>query len=435
MDVPVKLGTDTYIIPGEAVSRAEVLAPSVPSGLAPGGIEAALDVSLDAGSTGPPFADCIASNSSTCIIVSDRTRKYGLHSWLPHLLDRLNALGVQDSSITVLVATGAHETIKPAGGNASSVDAERREAVALVGDETASRVDIVFHDCDDTGGIRHVGITEYGNRVAVNKLALDARNLIITGVVMPHYYAGFTGGRKSILPGVAARKCIFYNHSMNLAPGGGTRHEASVMNLDGNPIHEDMMEAMSFVDVAFGINVIMGSGGSPAEFHSGDPVRAHLSACAAMKEYAGAAIRRRADWVIASCGGHPSDINFYQSHKSLDNSFKAVREGGVIVLFTECPEGLGPAGFRAYFEMGSIELIEKQLRKEYVVPGHTAMRILQKTGAAKVILVTSLPDADAELVGAHRAVGADDAMREIMNLPGKGIIIPSASNTVPCITE
>ncbi len=420
MGVSIKLGNKVYNIPDNIASRAQIIQPDLPCGYTDKNeILSAFDDALDKNSIGAPFDNCIINGGPTCIVLSDKTRKYGVRAWLPRLLDRLNRLGVTNNKIKILFATGTHY---------GHTEDEKR---AVVGSDVAARVEMIDHDCDDGDNLLHVGTTSLGTRVSINRHATDAANLIITGVVMPHYYAGFSGGRKSIMPGIAARETILANHALNLAPGGGTRHEASTLKLAGNPIHCDMIEALAFVDVSFGINVIMGTGGAPAEFHAGSPLRAHESACANMRKYARAKITQRADWVVASCGGHPCDINFYQSHKSLDNAFRAVRKGGTIVLFAECTAGLGPPCFSDWFRMGGIGVIENALRNKYVVHGHTAMRIIEKTAAARVILVTSLPESDVQLTGAKKAENADQAMSEIMELGGNGIIIPDAANTVP----
>jgi len=371
--------------------------------------------------SGPPLGETIIPGAPLCIVVSDRTRRYGAEIWLSALVEECIGLGVPDDLVTVLLATGTH-------GPHSDTEKEN-----VVGPEVFSRVRVADHDCDDVAGMTELGTTPAGTPVSINSIAADAPNLVTTGIVMPHYYAGFTGGRKSILPGIASRRTIFANHSLNLAPGGGTHPGARTMVLDGNPVHEDMSSVLDMVEVSFSISVVTAEDGTPAAFFTGGLPGAHIEACRAARGWMGFNAAEPFDWIIASAGGHPKDLNFYQSHKALDNAFRAVRPGGTIILAAMCSEGIGPEGFLDWFEIGDRNEIESRLRAEYIVMGHTALRTLEKTSGCRVLLLSELPADHVEKMGMTPVSSIDEAALHL-DSASRGAIIPDAASVVPVIT-
>ncbi|MFA6448696.1 MAG: nickel-dependent lactate racemase [bacterium] len=424
MDNLVRYGKSLIEIPDTAARRAQRLKPGSPeTDYSRTDIISRFRRALDSPDSGPPFRDVVAGRQSARIVVSDKTRRYGADIWLSALLDELNACGVADDGITVLFALGMHE----------AQTAEER--AGIVGAEAAGRVRLVDHDCDNAAELVSLGRTAAGTPVAVNKLAAEADLLIVTGVVMPHYYAGFTGGRKSIVPGLAARETVLANHSLNLAPGGGTHPLARTASLAGNPIHEDLLDALGRVRVDFAIQVIADGQSRPAAFFTGGIAASHEAACRRAARWFCVPIPARAPWVIASCGGYPKDINFYQSHKSLDNAFRAVAPGGTIILVTACSEGIGPDGFAKWFEEESTAEIESKLRMQYSVMGHTALRTLEKTGAARVFLLSEMPETFALKMGMTPLAGPGEIEKAVGALGGEGLILPQAALTVPTLIE
>jgi lactate racemase len=423
MYIRVRSG-NTYIgIPDSVAHRARTLEPGFPEiSYSDTGIRSRFIAALARPVAGPQLGDIAAGKRSACIVVSDKTRRYGADVWLPALLDALNTAGVSDGQITVLFALGMHP---------AHTAAERAE---IAGAEAAFRVRFVDHNCDDPAGLATLGRTAAGTPVAVNRLAAEAELLIVTGGVMPHYYAGFTGGRKSVVPGLAARETVLANHSLNLASGGGTHPRARTASLDGNPIHEDLLDALRFVRVDFAIQVIADGSGRPAEFFTGDIAAAHEAACRRAADWFCIPVAARTPWVVASCGGHPKDINFYQSHKSLDNSFRAVAPGGAIIMIAACPEGIGPEGFAKWFDGESPDVMELKLRLQYSVMGHTALRTLEKTRAARVWLLSEIPERLVLKMGMTPLAGPGEIEKIVGSLDGDGLILPQAALTVPMIT-
>jgi len=419
MNISVRYGKGKITLPEAAVCRARLLEPNFPKiDYTDEEIKARFLRALETPVCGPSLRQAACGKRSACIVVSDKTRRYGAEIWLMPLLDELNSAGVCDDNITILFATGMH---------AVHTDMDR---VALVGPDAAERVRLIDHNCD-SGSFVMLGTTPAGTPVRINRMAAEAELLIVTGAVTPHYYAGFSGGRKSIVPGLASRETIVANHRLNLGPGSGTHPRARTAVLDGNPINEDLLDALRFICVDYAVQVIPDGFSRPAEFFTGDIVAAHDAACRRAAEWFCAPLPERLPWAIASCGGYPKDISFYQAHKSLDNAFRAVLPGGVIILMALCPEGLGPEGFEKWFYEGTPEAIEARLRENYSVMGHTALRTLEKTRAARVYLRSDLPEAMVYKMGMKPVYGPPEIERVLGEVEGEGYIIPQAAITVP----
>lgn len=423
MDISLRYGKSTVPLPGAAFGRTKTLAPALPE-ICYDEKNAAADFlrALDEPVAGPPLTEVAERRKNACIVVSDKTRRYGADVWLAPLLDRLNAAGIADGDVTVLFATGMH---------AGHTPEERAELAGAA----AARVRLVDHDCDAADSLVSLGRTTVGTPVAVNRLAAEADLLIVTGAVAPHYYAGFTGGRKGVVPGIAARETVLANHGLNLAPGGGTDPRARAAVLDGNPIHEDMLDALALVRVDFAVQVITDGDSRPLEFYAGEIRAAHEAACRAAERYYCVRIPAPAQWVLASCGGHPKDLNFYQSHKSLDNAYRAVAPGGAIILFTECAEGIGSDEFAKWFAEESEAAIEAKLREGYSVPGHTALRALEKARSVRVYVRSQLDEIAVMKMGMMPMRDTDKINDVISHLPGEGCLMPHAAVTVPILEK
>lgn len=374
---------------------------------------------LDAPEQSPPLSQLAAAARTACIVVSDNTRNHGQAIWLPPLLDCLNAAGISDKNITVLIGNGAHGALT------------REEKRVLLGEAVTGRVPVAGHDAGDPASVREIGVTRAGTPVRINKLLLDAALRIVTGAVMHHYFAGFTGGRKGIVPGAAARDTIERNHSLTLLPTGGTHPGAATGNLAGNPVHEDMLEAALMAGAAFLVNFVTDPHGRPAAVFAGGLEAAHAKAVRLARQSYEVKIENKYELVIASCGGAPRDVSFYQSHKSLDNAFRATAPGGRIILLARCQAGLGPGDFEKWFRMSDRGAIAAALRKQYYVPGQTALATLKKTRAANVTLISSLPREQARIMNMTPAESLEQALSEIKQPPQSTAIIPHAAYTVP----
>jgi nickel-dependent lactate racemase len=229
-----------------------------------------------------------------------------------------------------------------------------------------------------------------------------------------HYYAGYGGGRKSVLPAVAGEETIKHNHAMLLNPNARTGI------LSGNPVHEDMTEAARLAKVDFIVNTISNSKGEIVEAFAGDVEQAFLEAVKAVDEMYRVSVDRRADIVVASPGGYPADMNLFQAYKALDNALAIVKRGGVVVLVAECAEGHGNQVFYDWMaRLGDLKAVEREIKRNFVLGGHKAYYLLKALQNHTVILVSSLPDYYAvNIFKVKTARAVNDALTEAFKIAG-----------------
>lgn len=373
-----------------------------------------------------PFKDTLQPGDSVCIVVSDSFRYTGIELLLPDLLGCLTSAGIDESQICFLFATGSHR-------GPTSEEAER-----ILGIEVYARFkDRAYtHDPADTANLLHLGTTSRGTPVEINRRAVECDHLIVTGSVVYHYFGGFGGGRKAILPGIASLNSIAANHSLNIDPVENRRNpEVRIGRQVGNPVAEDMLEGALFCKTALLINTVLNRKGEISGLFVGDLQAAHEAACAFAVSLYGVPISQQADLVIASAG---SAKNFVQSHKSMFNGFSALKPGGRLVLAAEAPEGLGGERFRYWLGLKSVDAVFKELRRQAEINGQTALSVLEK--APSTILITRLPKEDVACIGAKSADNLQSAIEQALgDLQGQGItqpsvyVMPSAGFTVPLL--
>jgi len=307
------------------------------------------------------------------IIVNDITRPTPYDVILPPLLESLHLAGIQKENIRFVIATGSHR------GNTL------QEIRNVFGKVITSEYSFINHD-DRKSPLKDFGCLKSGNQLLVNSLVVEADFVITTGVIVPHYFAGFSGGRKSILPGICGRQTIEANHSHMAHP------DARAGNLKGNPVHEEMQEAAGKVGVDFNINVITDEHHQIIEIVAGELSSSWQQGVEMCKKTYLCPIPHKADIVIASPGGYPKDINVYQAQKALDNAYQAVNPGGTIILLAECPEGYGQSTFAKWIEEAtSIVDVEKRFQAKFVLGGHKAYSIARVTKEVEVLFISSLP--------------------------------------------
>lgn len=306
------------------------------------------------------------------IIVNDVTRPTPYHILLPPLLHKLKQVGIKKDNITFLIATGAHR------GNTEE------ENIKIFGEKLTSSYRFLNHSCDDDKLI-DLGDLKSGNRLFVNPEVEKADFIITTGVIVPHYIAGFSGGRKSIHPGICGRKTIEQNHAQMVHP------KAVTGNIIENPAHEEMLEAALKVNVDFNFNAITDEDGNIIEIVAGALVDSWQEGVKISKKAYFSPISEKADVVFTSAGGYPKDINIYQAQKALDNAYHAVKPGGTIVLIAECREGIGNSVCMQWIEEAqSIQDIEERLKKRFVLGGHKAYAIAKVAKEMDIILLSSM---------------------------------------------
>ncbi len=325
----------------------------------------------------PPLATLAREAASAAIVVSDVTRPCPTARFLPALLDELAAVG--DEAITVIFALGSHRPHT------------REEQEELVGREVLARARVLDLDAGDC---TYVGTTSRGTRVEVFRPFLEAEFKICTGNVEYHYFAGFSGGVKAVVPGLCSRATIQANHSMMLAPAA----RAGV--IEGNPVREDIDEAGELLGVGFAFNVVLDGRKRIVRAFAGHPTTAFRAAAAFYDERFGVTVPAAADVVLASPGGRPKDINLYQAQKTLDNVRGAVRNGGAVILVAECPEGFGEATFERWMrEMTTPQALVERIQREFVLGGHKAAAIAGLLRTVDVYLVSAFPDETVRRMG------------------------------------
>jgi len=275
----------------------------------------------------PPLETLARTARNAVIIASDHTRPVPSKIIFPELLKRLREAN-PDIDITILIATGCHR------------GTTRAELIGKFGEEIVSREKIVVHDCEDEACLVGLGKLPSGGELKVNRLAAEADLLVAEGFIEPHFFAGFSGGRKSVLPGVAALKTVMGNHCAKFIASPYAR--AGI--LDNNPLHRDMVHAARAAGLKFIINVIINAEKKVIHAVAGDPIEAHLNGCEFLKKLCRIQAPE-ADIVITGNGGYPLDQNVYQAVKGMTSGETVCREGGVIIMAAACSDGHGGESF------------------------------------------------------------------------------------------
>lgn len=368
----------------------------------------------------------VNAGEKVTVVISDITRSWQqIDRFLPFIIGELEAGGVKLDDITILAATGSHRFHTES------------EIKTLLGEKYYGKLNFVDHDGSDKKQLKFLGETSFGTPVWINKLALSADRLILTGGIVFHDLAGFAGGRKSILPGIAAYESIMKNHSLSLAEKEGEGIKATVNNnhLKDNPVNLDMLEGAEMLDVDFIFNLIPDAEGGIAAAVAGDLVKAHQKGCEICRDLFGIQMEEKAELVFASCSGYPKDMNFYQASKSLVNAVRAVKRNGYLILLAECREGIGHPEVEDIIEnyQNNFER-EKFLRRDFTISRYTGYLITKKIEDINLILVSEL---DKNILS-NTEIRVVKTLKEALNivqgefdeLP-ESYIMPAAANTLP----
>ncbi len=351
------------------------------------------------------------------ILTSDITRPCPSHMILPPLLAELEAAGVAMEDVLIVFALGSHR---------KHTEAEMR---MLVGDDVYQRVRCVDHDPAD---FVHMGSSSRGTPYDVFRPVAEAQRRICLGNIEYHYFAGFSGGAKAVMPGVCRRDAIQANHSMMV------REEAHAGRLAGNPVREDIDEVLQFCPVDFIVNVVLDEHKEILYAVCGDPILAHREGCAFLDRLYKTPIPARADIVLVSPGGFPKDINLYQAQKALDNAKHAVRDGGVIVLCAACPEGLGEKVFQRWMTTApSTAFLTEEIQRNFELGGHKAAAIGMVMEKCRVFLVSDMPEDFVSSIFFTPYPTLEAAYRAAQGLLGEDasvIVMPYGGSTLPQVT-
>jgi len=356
--------------------------------------------------------------SKILIIVNDITRPTPYEIILPPLLDELHRIGIKKENIIFIIATGIHRSNS------------QEEIKEMFGENIFSAYNFINHNCDDPH-IKDLDKLKSGNRLWIDPIVFETDFIITTGVIVPHYFAGFSGGRKSILPGICGRKTIEANHARMV------HHNARAGNFKGNPVHQEMQEAAEKVGVDFNINIVTNEHHEIIEIVAGELYKSWLKGVEVCKKIYLCPIKQKADVVIASAGGYPKDINVYQAQKALENACHAVKLGGTIILLAECTEEYGEATFEKWIEeANSPDDIIKRLKNKFVLGGHKAYAIARAVKEVEVILISSLPQDKVRKLFFIPMKSVSQALNYVKDKYGEDFqayILPSGNTVVPQI--
>lgn len=416
MELSFKMGTQSQCVQVEPERLLGVLEPNFVSPACVG--EAAVRQALEHPIGTPRLKELVRPGEKIAIVTSDVTRPMPTWSVLPALLDELYAGGVSPQDVTLVFALGSHR---------NHTEAEMRH---LAGERAWREITCV--DLDVTS-CTHIGTTTRGTPVDIDRRVAEADRRICLGNIEYHYFAGYSGGAKAIMPGVSTREAIQANHCRMVMP------EACAGRLEGNPVREDIEEAADMVGVDFILNVVLDAQKQIICAVAGDVTAAHRAGCAFLDTLYRKEISARADIVLVSQGGYPKDLNLYQTQKALDNAKHAVKPGGVVILIGSCREGLGEATFEEWMTTAKAphELIER-IRREFRLGGHKAAAIAMVLENAEIYLVSEMEDALVErlfMKPFHTVQAAYDAALMKCGPMATVLAMPYGGSTLPCVAK
>ena len=362
----------------------------------------------------PRFKDIVKPGEKIAIITSDITRPCPTYRIMPPLLDELYSAGCRPEDITLVFALGSHRRHTPA------------EMLKLAGQRAINEIECVDSDPDDCV---HIGVTDCGTPVDITRVVAEADRRICLGNIEYHYFAGYSGGAKAIMPGSSTPAAIQANHSMMV------RDECCAGNLDGNPLRQDIEQAAAMTGVDFIVNVVLDEHKQIVRAVAGDLVKAHREGCKFLDGMYMKPIDARADIVIVSQGGAPKDLNLYQTQKALDNAKHAVKKGGTIILIGSCKEGLGSKVFEEWLMAAPTahSMIER-IGREFQLGGHKAAAIAMVLENAEIYLVSDMADDFVESIFLKPAHSAQEAFDKAMARLGPDatvLCMPYGGSTLP----
>jgi lactate racemase len=381
--------------------------------------DAEIGARLDHPIASKPLEEIVNEGESVLIVVPDATRQTACGQVVNLLVRRLIANGTMPFNIRIIFATGIHRQV---------TDEEKRQ---LLTPFIFQRIKTLDHAAKDLMQIAGLGSKQFvnfgevaGAPVELNRALVEHDHVIIVGGITFHYFAGFTGGRKLICPGLASARTISATHKLafdrrtkSRTPGVGTGI------LDGNAVHEAFMAAAAKINPSFSISTITNDKGEAADIFCGDWNAAHRAGCDFYASKHTLEIAEKRDLVIVSAGGAPHDLNMIQAHKALEMASLACRDGGTIVFLAECADGLGRSDFLNWFEAESSAQLAENLCAAYQVNGQTAWSLLRKAERFNIQILTSLAENETRRMRLHKARSAEEIL-SALNKNKQGYILP-----------
>lgn len=380
--------------------------------------DAEIGEKLDRPIGAPPLEELVTPGKSILIVVPDATRRTACGQIVNLIVRRLIANGTTPYDIRIIFATGIHRPV---------TQAEKR---AILTPFIEQRIKTLDHTPRDLVQIVRMGETSGGIPIELNRALVEHDHVILIGGVTFHYFAGFTGGRKLICPGLASSRTVSETHKLAFDCERKTRRDGvDTGRLDGNAVHEAFIEATAKVNPAFAVSTIVDDAGNAARLYCGDWQRSHRAACDAYAAEHTIKIAEKRDLVIVSCGGSPHDINMIQAHKSLEAASHACRDGGTIIFLAECADGLGRNDFLDWFEAENSDDLAVDICKKYQVNGQTAWSLLKKAERFDIRIMTALPEQTTGRMRLNEVVIGGDLASQISPRE-KGYILPFGARSL-----
>lgn len=355
--------------------------------------------------------EIVQPGEKVLIVVPDATRQIACGQVINLLVRRLIANGTEPFNISTIFATGIHRAV---------TDAEKSDILTPF---VAQRIKALDHRPRDIARITRLGETSAGIPVELNSALVEHEHVVLIGGIGFHYFAGFTGGRKLVCPGLASSKTISATHKLAFDCARLDRRAGvATAQLDGNPVHEAFVEAASKTNISFCISTIVNDGGLLTGLFCGDLIGSHRQACDAYSIGHTVDLAEKRDLVIASCGGFPYDIDLIQAHKTIQAASHACREGGTIIILAECGDGLGRADFLNWFAADDSRDLALRLCEKYQVNGQTAWSLLKIAERFDVRIITDLPVQKVESTRMRRAESLAAALDGLEDR--RGYILP-----------
>lgn len=364
-----------------------------------------------------PLRDIVKKGEKVAVVTSDITRPMPSALVMPFVVEELKKGGVDEKDISIVLALGSHR---------SHTDEEKR---TLVGEGLYnSNVKVID---SDMGKCINLGMCKNGTPVDIFEPVVKADRIVCLGNIEYHYFAGYSGGAKALMPGVSSHDAIQANHSNML-------HENAIAgNLDTNPVRQDIDQSGEFIKIDFILNVVLNGKKEVVNAVAGDYIKSHREGCKYLDGMYGIKMDKKADIVVVSPGGYPKDINLYQSQKGLDNSKHAIRDGGIIVLCASAKEKFGEKTFEEWMlNKSPVQMID-EITRNFKLGGHKAAAIAGMLQKNKIFMVTDMDEKTVKQINFsyfNNVQDAIDAAIEEIGQDSKVLMMPAAGSTLPiCI--
>jgi lactate racemase len=367
----------------------------------------------------PPLRDVAVGKRDAVVVINDITRPAPSREMLTAILEELRLAGIPETAVTVVIATGNHRPNTP------------EEIARMIGNDFARRLRVINHACEDDGALTRVSAPGVDIPIRINSHVAKASLKILTGLIAPHQAAGFSGGRKSLTPGVAALEMIAKQHSFPIRP-----YDPAMGWMKGNPFHEVAITVARTVGIDFIVNVVKNCRGEVVHAIAGHMEAAHEAGVAVCEESWVTTFPRKYDLVIVTPGGFPRDIDLHQAQKAMSTAELVVADGGVIVLIAECADGIGK--FAAWLKGArSPQDVIERFKREGFTREHSSKAFMCARALAKhpvVAACSGISRQDMEAMFFQHAPSPQEAIDRAVEMRGGDpsvLVLPYAVDCVP----